>query len=185
MFVVGATARDILLKYAYGLEPSRLSFGIDVAIRVGDWRNVDRFAEVLTRGHEFQSTKLGFRFLRRTGETLDILPFGPIAGTAGQFEWPLTEGFVFSVIGFEAAFNAATRVILGQNPYIELPVCSLAGLAMLKLISWDEARTARSKDAEDFVYIREDLWWLGQNIGHRRHELLNVGALKMSVMVHC
>ena len=44
-------------------------------------------------------------------------------------------------------------MILSQNPYVELPVCSLAGLAMLKLISWDEARNARSKDAEDFVYI--------------------------------
>ena len=37
LFVVGATARDILMDYAYGMKSPRVSMDIDVALRVRDW----------------------------------------------------------------------------------------------------------------------------------------------------
>lgn len=37
-FVVGATARDLILKQGYGIEPSRLTRDIDLGIKVAGYR---------------------------------------------------------------------------------------------------------------------------------------------------
>ncbi|MFB3906158.1 MAG: hypothetical protein ACE15E_22150 [Acidobacteriota bacterium] len=36
-FVVGATARDLILHYVYGLQLKRATQDIDLGVEVGDW----------------------------------------------------------------------------------------------------------------------------------------------------
>jgi predicted nucleotidyltransferase len=164
LFVVGATARDMILRYAHGLESPCTTIDIDVAIQVSEWDQFDRFVKALVDTGEFRSTNLGYRFVCANGETLDVLPFGPIAGAKSTVAFPKALDFVLSVVGLEEAFNASIKVILSRSPHLELQSCSPAGLAMLKLISWDHGFPGRAKDAEDFCFVAEHYIDAGNDI---------------------
>ncbi|HEX7573763.1 MAG TPA: hypothetical protein VF514_11765 [Bacteroidota bacterium] len=175
LFVVGATARDLVLKYAHGLESPRMSVDIDVAIQVSEWDQFNRFVKALVDTREFRSTNLGYRFVCTNGETLDVLPFGPIAGAKSLIAFPNALDFVLSVVGFEEAFEASIKVILSRSSHLELQSCSPAGLAMLKLFSWDHGFPGRAKDGEDFMFVAEHYFDAGNDIRLLTHasDLMN------------
>jgi predicted nucleotidyltransferase len=83
---------------------------------------------------------------------LDIIPFGDIADNDGAIQWPPDYAVTMSVIGFDEAYNAALWVTDGD---LQFKVASLAGIALLKLIAWDEKGQERNKDAADFYTILE------------------------------
>jgi predicted nucleotidyltransferase len=58
-----------------------------------------------------------------------------------------------SVTGFRECFQHAVQVKISDKPKLSVNVVSLAGLAILKLISWDENIVRRQKDASDLVFI--------------------------------
>jgi predicted nucleotidyltransferase len=60
------------------------------------------------------------------------------------------------LLGFEEAFRSAIPVTLRREPRLDVPVASPAGLAMMKLISWDESYPRRPKDGQDYYYITEN-----------------------------
>jgi predicted nucleotidyltransferase len=164
LYVVGATARDLLMDYAFGMKSPRLSVDIDVAIRVRDWVDYLGFVGALAIANEMSPTGVAYRYRGRTGTIVDILPFGPIAGPDGQVTVRSAQDVIFSVLGFEEAFNASTPVIISRNPDLEILVCSVAGLAMLKLLSWNEAFPGRPKDAEDFIFLVEHYFDAGNDL---------------------
>lgn len=91
LFVVGATARDIIVRYAYQLPVRRATLDIDIAIRVEDWKEYDDLVRILISSGDFKPTKLGHRFHFKDTEPVDIVPFGPIAGNKKSIAWPPTE----------------------------------------------------------------------------------------------
>jgi predicted nucleotidyltransferase len=36
-FIVGASARDIILRHCYGIEPQRMTTDIDIGVEVASW----------------------------------------------------------------------------------------------------------------------------------------------------
>jgi predicted nucleotidyltransferase len=54
-FVIGATARDILIEHVHGLETTRATRDIDFAVAVSSWEAFDRLKEQLIETGEFQS----------------------------------------------------------------------------------------------------------------------------------
>lgn len=154
-FVVGATARDMILRYAYQLPVRRATRDIDIAIRVADWNEYNSLVNILISTGEFKPTKLGHSLLFKEIVPVDIVPFGAIAGKKQSIVWPPTEDSVMGVLGFAEAFRAAILVTLRQEPRLDIPVSTLAGLAVMKLISWDDSYPRRRKDGEDFYYITE------------------------------
>jgi predicted nucleotidyltransferase len=58
-----------------------------------------------------------------------------------------------SVTGFRECFQHAVQVKISDKPKLFVNVVSLTGLAILKLISWDENVVRRQKDASDLVFI--------------------------------
>lgn len=46
-FVVGATARDIILECAYGISTMRATQDIDFGVRVSNWKQFEKFKEGL------------------------------------------------------------------------------------------------------------------------------------------
>ena len=58
---------------------------------------------------------------------------------------PDAEGVIMTTLGFAEAYAHAVKVLIGGNTTIA--VCSPCGLALLKLITWDERR--ERKDASD------------------------------------
>ena len=58
-----------------------------------------------------------------------------------------------TIVGFRECFQHAISVKLSSYPKLIVKMVSLAGLALLKLISWDDNPERRSKDAPDLLLI--------------------------------
>ena len=156
VFVIGAAARDILFRYAFGLPAHRATRDIDIAIRVEDWNEYYRLVGTLFSTGDFKPTEMKHRYTFKGLETIDIIPFGAIAGERQSIAWPPTEDTIMGVLGFEEAFRAAISVTLRREPRLDILVSTPAGLAIMKLISWDESYPRRGKDGQDFYYVAEN-----------------------------
>jgi len=153
-FIIGALARDILLKHFYGLQPQRATLDLDLGVSVATWGDLSNLKNALIKTHNFDETsqmqRLQFRRLR-----VDFVPFGPIAGPAHKIRWPPDEALQMSTAGFEEAFRSSHLVRVSSSPDVIVCVCSLPGLVILKLISWHERKHERRRDAEDVFEIME------------------------------
>jgi predicted nucleotidyltransferase len=154
-FVVGATARDMILRHAYNQPIRRATKDIDIAIQVANWDGFDEFTKLLLSTTRFNKTTQTHRLTFDGQATIDIIPFGGVAGIQQEIVWPTTEDKVMIVFGFEDAFRSAERILIRKSPHLEVLVATLAGLAVLKLISWHDGYPTRSRDAEDFHFIAE------------------------------
>lgn len=73
-FVVGATARDILLEHCYAKQSPRKTADVDIGIEVGGWDEYHKLSEALIK-KKFAPTDDPFKF-RFDGIPLDVVPFG-------------------------------------------------------------------------------------------------------------
>ena len=58
-----------------------------------------------------------------------------------------------SIVGFQECYQHAISVLVRVGPDLVVKVVSLAGLAILKLVSWDDSIERRGKDAADMFII--------------------------------
>jgi predicted nucleotidyltransferase len=152
-FIVGATARDILLEVHYGIGSKRATVDIDIAVFIENWDQFKRLKEALTGVPDFTPTKDIQRLLFKKRLPVDIVPFGGVAEKEDLIEWPPDGSIKMSVTGFRECFKHAIEVKISDKPKLSVNVVSLAGLAILKLISWDENSARRQKDASDLAFI--------------------------------
>lgn len=152
-FVIGATARDIVLELGFGIRPSRATRDLDFGVEVADWREFQSLADGLVALGEFVPSSAAQRFFhQRSGLPVDIVPFGRLAGSNGAILWPPEYEVEMSILGFDEAYEHAWVVRLGID--LEIPFVSPAGWALLKLISWkDRDLSKRVKDAQDLALI--------------------------------
>ena len=129
--IIGAAARDLLLEHVYGAPPLRATRDVDAAVSVQSWDEYETVIEQLVRAYGFERTREPHR-IRRADLLLDVVPFGDIADAAGRIEWPGSTT-AMSVLGFEDAHAAAVGIAVGDGPPI--PVASLAGIGVLKLVA--------------------------------------------------
>jgi predicted nucleotidyltransferase len=154
-FVVGASARDMILALGYGQQTRRATFDQDFGVRVASWNEFDRLKSVLLATGIFQETKPVQRLLFQGELEVDIVPFGGIADDRGEIRWPPHQDIAMSTVGFEDAYHSALNVRVKSNPPLDIRVASPPGLTMLKLISWSDHPHRREKDALDLVFILE------------------------------
>jgi len=57
------------------------------------------------------------------------------------------------IIGFEEAFTNSQTVRLRDDPIFDINVVTLAGLAVMKMVSWNDGYPNRRKDAGDLALI--------------------------------
>jgi predicted nucleotidyltransferase len=151
-FVVGASARDIILKHCYGIEPPRKTGDIDLGVEVADWEQFRELTESLIATGQFFSTKETQRFL--CGVILiDILPFGLITDEDKKIRWPPENEIIMSMVGFEEAYEYSITVRLCSDPALDIKLSTLPGLAIMKLISWKDKYPERKRDAGDLLLI--------------------------------
>jgi predicted nucleotidyltransferase len=55
-FVVGAFARDLILKHAYGIEPRRKTGDIDLGVEVANWEQFEKLKDSLIATSQFSLT---------------------------------------------------------------------------------------------------------------------------------
>ncbi len=152
-FVVGATARDILLEVHFGIGSKRATVDIDIAVFIENWEQFNHLKDDLIGINDFTQTRDTHRLLFRKRLPVDIVPFGGVAEKGDLIEWPPDGSFKMSVTGFRECFQHAVQVKISGKPKLTVSVVSLACLAILKLISWDDNSVRRQKDASDLVFI--------------------------------
>jgi len=154
-FIVGATARDIILEFVYNKKVSRATNDIDFGVNVNDWESFNNLISLLTKENKFVRDKnIEHRLLFNKVYPVDIVPFGKIASKEGIFEWP-NENKEFTVLGFEEAYKNSDLVKVKNNPEVTVNLATAHSLAVLKIISWNERYPERVRDASDLLLIIE------------------------------
>jgi predicted nucleotidyltransferase len=149
-FVVGAFARDLIMAMAHGIEVRRATEDIDCGVQVKSWEQFEQLKESLINTKKFKADKKQQQRIKyRDLVEVDIVPFGTIEKD-GAITWP-DEETVMITLGFDEAYKDTILVRLAED--IEIRVCSLAGLALMKLIAWDDRRDRYRRDAEDLGFI--------------------------------
>lgn len=95
IMVVGATARDILIRHVVGSVPERATADIDVAVAVSSWSDLRRLTEPFVR-----RTGSEHKFEVQQAE-VDIIPFGAIEDANRTITWP--DDHRMNVFGFQEA----------------------------------------------------------------------------------
>jgi len=97
---------------------------------------------------------------------VDIVPFGGIADQNSNIQWPPLGDVEMDVAGFDDAHRSTIQVQIQQDPLIQIPVASPQGLALLKIIAWDDRdQDLRPKDAKDLAYLLESYQVVGEVAG--------------------
>ena len=153
-FVVGATARDIVLELGYGIKPSRATLDIDLGVKVADWEQFEKLSKQLVATKKFRCSRSAQTLFYENGLPVDIIPFGKISGEDAYISWPPKDDIRMNVLGFDEAYSTALLVRLNSNPNLEIHFASPAGWALLKIFSWcDRSGEDRTKDALDLSLI--------------------------------
>lgn len=160
-FIVGATARDIILEHIFSKKNFRATNDIDFGIRVNNWKIFEYFTSALVQSGKYSPDKnVQHRFLYEKVYPIDVVPFGKVASDAGNFKWP-KEVREFTVLGFEEAYENSDLVKVKNHPEIIVKFAAPHCLALLKIISWNERYPERSRDALDLVLLVESYLEMG------------------------
>lgn len=149
-FVIGATARDLVLQQLIGAESRRRTKDLDIAIAIPDWAVFEHLKDVLIADGFVKSADMHQRFYYGEYE-LDIVPYGVVAKGDDNIYWPPEEVIAMSVKGFDEVLSDAISVSIDNEFYIK--IASLHGLFLLKFNAWIDRNISTSKDAEDMSFI--------------------------------
>lgn len=151
--VVGATARDLVLHYGHGARIQRATRDVDFAIEVPNWAAFNALKDYLCQ-RGFETTAALQRLVSPANTVLDIVPFVPIEDDRATIAWPPAGEIIMSVLGFREALESAEQVRIRDEPALDVPVATPAGMMLLKLIAWtDRPADLQRKDAMDIAYL--------------------------------
>lgn len=148
-YVIGATARDIIIRQLIDTTSGRRTKDLDIAIAIPDWSVFDEIKEVLVADGFKKSTDMRQRFYYGEYE-LDIVPYG-VAKEDDNIYWPPEEEIAMSVKGFDEVLSEAITVNIDDE--FDIRIASLHGLFLLKFNAWLDRNIETSKDAEDMSFI--------------------------------
>ena len=152
-FVVGATARDMILSHGHGIVIKRATADIDLAVEVADWEEFYALKNRLVATGLFEPTQSAQRLLSKYDLPIDIVPFGPLEQVNKEITWPPDHSVRMNVLGFKDAYRNAQTVRLRAEPILDIPFASPAGLAVLKIIAWHDRLPQGGKDANDLAFL--------------------------------
>lgn len=152
-FVVGATARDMILSYGYGIESRRATVDVDLGVEVADWAEFHTLKNGLIATGQFKPSRSMHRLVYNDSLPIDIVPFGPLENMNKEISWPPDHSIRMNVMGFEDAYRGAQRVRLRSEPALDIPFATPAGLAVMKVIAWNDRSPHGGKDAGDLAFL--------------------------------
>ncbi|MDC1767487.1 MULTISPECIES: nucleotidyl transferase AbiEii/AbiGii toxin family protein [Bacteroides] len=148
-YVIGATARDIIIRQLIGTTSGRKTKDLDIAIAIPDWSVFEEVKECLIADGFKKSTHMHQRFYYGEYE-LDVVPYG-VAKEDDNIYWPPEEEIAISVKGFDEVLAEAITVNIDDE--FSIKIASLHGLFLLKFNAWLDRNIKTSKDAEDMSFI--------------------------------
>ena len=149
-YVIGATARDIIMQQLLDTESRRRTKDLDIAIAIPDWDTFEQVKQKLIADGFEKSTDMQQRFFYGEYE-LDIVPYGVVAKEDDNIYWPPEEVVAMSVKGFDEVLSEAITVSIDDE--FKVKSASLHGLFLLKFNAWLDRNAKTSKDAEDMSFI--------------------------------
>ena len=167
-YIVGATARDILLTNLHGLIPERKTMDIDIAIAISNWEEFEIIERELPQREYFEKdTCQKQRFIYKEFYAIDVIPFGEIAQKDGNIYWPPDGVIAMSVSGFPEI--AAATISVSIDNEFDIKVSSLSGFFLLKLMAWKDRYLYSSKDAYDIALILDHYIEINQQRAYEEH----------------
>ena len=113
-FVIGATARDILIRQLVGISSGRKTRDLDLAIAIPNWKAFDDITQTLLSHGFTKEEKMYQRFYYGAYE-MDVVPYGDITKEDGYIYWPPEEDIAMSVKGFEEVLKDAITVSIDNK----------------------------------------------------------------------
>ncbi|MDP4201113.1 MAG: nucleotidyl transferase AbiEii/AbiGii toxin family protein [Bacteroidota bacterium] len=154
-YIIGATARDIILSAIHKQASARRTADLDIAIAIKDWDKFKQISEELCKIDGFskdpeQTQKFKFRNIYE----VDIVPFGEIAKADNNIYWPPEEQFAMSVAGYTEVADNTLDIAIDND--LSVKVASLPGIFILKLAAFNDRKSTTNKDADDLAFIIEN-----------------------------
>ncbi len=146
-FIIGAYARDLIMQYGYGIKTPRITLDKDIAIQIDTWAALPSLKNILMKKLAFKEVN-AHRLTSESHGIIDIIPFGGVQ-VGEEISWPPEHEIKMNVLGFNEAYSYSIQL---QIKDIYIPVCSLPGLVVLKLVAWVD-RNYQIKDASDIGFI--------------------------------
>ncbi|MCF0072175.1 hypothetical protein LZD49_16965 [Dyadobacter sp. CY261] len=149
-YLIGALARDIW--YQRSQINSRVTKDVDFAILVGSEREYEAVRTHLIENDGYvQLRGNAYVLISPEKHQVDLLPFGEIASSGSL----LIEGqgmTKVSVAGMQEVYERGTETVDFQTGNT-FKAATIASIALLKLIAYDDRPEARQKDAKDIGNI--------------------------------
>lgn len=160
-FIIGASARDILVEHVYGLGTARATRDIDFAVAISSWDDYERLKAALSSTGEFTLGANAHRLMFGTGDgayPLDLVPFKGVE-KEGEIAWPPSGESVMNVAGYGDAYASALDVEI--EPGFQVKIVSLPAMVVLKILAWND-RPERDKHASDVFLVLRSYHQAGQ-----------------------
>lgn len=156
-FLVGATARIILLEHVFGLHAGRATRDVDFAFAVENWDQFQSIKQRLIATSTFEAIeRVEQRLIYKPTDikhkfVVDIIPFGGLESEKNMIAWPPDRSFLMNVAGYSDAHASAVPVEV--EPGLVIFVASIPGIVVLKLFAWVDRGQEDPKDAIDLVTL--------------------------------
>jgi predicted nucleotidyltransferase len=156
-FLAGAQARDLILGHVFNKRTGQATYDLDLGICLEDWAKFDKLkSSLIAMGYFTQGKAPQEMHFKRPEDqystALDLIAFGGVENIDSTIKWPPELNVVMNVSGFSEALRSAILLKIAEN--FSIRVASLAGMAALKLIAWqDRGQENQGKDAIDFLLI--------------------------------
>jgi len=154
-FIIGATARDIVMEHFYKIKAPRMTNDIDIAVYVAKWEEYNALTDSLLATGMFLKGDQKQRYIFKD-TFLDIIPFGDISGRNNKISWPPEYETILTTVGFMDTYKNSITFRLNSEPVLDVKVSTIPGLAIMKLLSWNEAYPDRPRDAEDLLFTMRE-----------------------------
>ncbi len=149
-FVIGATARDIVVQQLLDMSSRRKTRDLDLAIAITNWQEFDEVKDALVADGFEKDLSKHQRFYYDDYE-IDVVPYGYVAKEDDNIYWPPEETIAMSVKGFDEVLSDAITVDIDGK--FSIKIASLHGLFLLKFNAWMDRHLVTNKDAEDMSFI--------------------------------
>lgn len=155
-YVIGATARDIIIQQLLNTTSGRKTRDLDIAIAIPDWGAFEQVTEALVADGFKKDRYMHQRFYYGDYE-LDVVPYGFVAKEDDNIYWPPEETIAMSVKGFNEVLADAITINIDHE--FDIKIASLHGLFLLKFNAWLDRHLSTSKDAEDMSFILSNYFY--------------------------
>ena len=122
---------------------------------MASWESFQWLEASLVERHGFQADPhQRQRLTDPHGATVDLIPFGGMESGPGEIRWGEERGIRLNVSGFREAYKASLDITLDAG--LAPKVASPSGLAILKVIAWQDRHRLHDRDAEDLANLLEN-----------------------------